>query len=311
MTRYLALRLGQTIPVVIAALLAAFLLLKVVPGDPARAIAGPRATDEVVATIREDLGLDDPLPVQFASYVGRVVRGDLGTTTTGNVKVTTLIRENGVVTVWLVSAGVLMSLLFAVPFAVIAAKRADRAVDHAIRAGSLVGLALPTFWVGMMLATYVALPTGWFPVGGWPDDTPGRMRAIVLPSLTIAVGISPVLIRSLRVSLIRVFDSDYVAAGRSIGLSGWRLTRRWVLRNAIVPVVSLLATLMGYLLFGAVLVEVTFGLPGLGQTMVSGAVNRDFNIVQGLTLVLVLAVITINLIADVLLGVLDPRISLR
>jgi peptide/nickel transport system permease protein len=240
-----------------------------------------------------------------------VVHGDLGTTTTGNVEVTTLIRENGVVTLWLVSAGIVMSLLFAVPFAVFAAKRSDRAVDHAIRAGSLVGLALPTFWVGMMLATYVALPTGWFPVGGWPDGTLERLRAIVLPALTIAVGISPVLIRSLRVSLIRVFDSDYVAAGRSIGLSGWRLTRRWVLRNALVPVVSLLATLMGYLLFGAVLVEVTFGLPGLGQTMVSGAVNRDFNIVQGLTLVLVLAVVVINLVADVLLGVLDPRISLR
>jgi peptide/nickel transport system permease protein len=311
LTRYLVLRLGQTVPVVLAALLAAFLLLKVVPGDPAQAIAGPRATDEAVAAIREDLGLDDPLPAQFARYIDRVVHGDLGTTTTGNVEVTTLIRENGVVTVWLVSAGVLMSLLFAVPFAVIAAKRADRSVDHAIRAGSLVGLALPTFWVGMMLATYVALPTGWFPVGGWPDSTPERVRSIVLPALTIAVGISPVLIRSLRVSLIRVFDSDYVAAGRSIGLSGWRLTRRWVLRNSMVPVVSLLATLMGYLLFGAVLVEVTFGLPGLGQTMVSGAVNRDFNVVQGLTLVLVLAVITINLIADVLLGVLDPRISLR
>jgi peptide/nickel transport system permease protein len=311
LTRYLVLRLGQTVPVVVAALLAAFLLLKVVPGDPARAIAGPRATDEAVASIRADLGLDDSLPEQFARYIGRVVQGDLGTTTTGNVEVTTLIRENGVVTVWLVAAGILMSLLLAVPFAVLAAKRADRAVDHAIRAGSLVGLALPTFWVGMMLATYVALPTGWFPVGGWPDDTLGRLRAIVLPSLTIAVGIAPVLIRSLRVSLIRVFDSEYVAAARSIGLSGWRLTRRWVLRNALAPVVSLLATLMGYLLFGAVLVEVTFGLPGLGQTMVSGAVNRDFNIVQGLTLVLVLAVITINLLADVLLGVLDPRISLR
>ena len=311
MTRYLVLRVGQTVPVVIAALLAAFLLLKVVPGDPARAIAGPRATDEAVAAIREDLGLDDSLPTQFARYIGRVVHGDLGTTTTGNVEVTTLIRENGVVTLWLVSAGIAMSLLFAVPFAVFAAKRSDRAVDHAIRAGSLVGLALPTFWVGMMLATYVALPTGWFPVGGWPDGTLERLRAIVLPALTIAVGISPVLIRSLRVSLIRVFDSDYVAAGRSIGLSGWRLTRRWVLRNALVPVVSLLATLMGYLLFGAVLVEVTFGLPGLGQTMVSGAVNRDFNIVQGLTLVLVLAVVVINLVADVLLGVLDPRISLR
>lgn len=311
MTRYLALRVGQTVPVVIAALLAAFLLLKVVPGDPARAIAGPRATEEAVAAIREDLGLDDALPTQFARYIGRVVHGDLGTTTTGNVEVTTLIRENGVVTLWLVSAGIVMSLLFAVPFAVFAAKRSDRGVDHAIRAGSLVGLALPTFWVGMMLATYVALPTGWFPVGGWPDGTLERLRAIVLPALTIAVGISPVLIRSLRVSLIRVFDSDYVAAGRSIGLSGWRLTRRWVLRNALVPVVSLLATLMGYLLFGAVLVEVTFGLPGLGQTMVSGAVNRDFNIVQGLTLVLVLAVVVINLVADVLLGVLDPRISLR
>lgn len=303
-------RLGQTVPVVIAALLAAFFLLKVVPGDPARAIAGPRATDEAVAAIRADLGLDDPLPVQFARYIGRVAQGDLGTTTTGSVEVTTLIRENGVITVWLVVAGIAMSLLFAVPLAVIAARRADRAVDHAIRAGSLVGLALPTFWVGMMLATYVALPTGWFPVGGWPDGLVDRLRAIVLPALTVAVGICPVLIRSLRVSLIRVFDSEYVAAARSIGLSGWRLTRRWVLRNAMVPVVSLLATLMGYLLFGAVLVEVTFGLPGLGQTMVSGAVNRDFNIVQGLTLVLVLTVITINLLADIALRLLDPRISL-
>jgi peptide/nickel transport system permease protein len=309
--RYLAIRLGQTIPVVVAALLAAFLLLKVVPGDPARAIAGPRATDETVEAIRSDLGLDRPLPVQFGNYVGRVVRGDLGTTTTGSVPVTTLIRENGVVTVWLVAAGTLMSLVIALPLAVLAARRPDRAADHVVRVGSLVGLALPTFWVGMMLATYVALPTGWFPVGGWPDDLAGRLRAIVLPALTIAVGIAPLLVRSLRVSLIRVFDSEYVAAGRSIGLSGWRLTRRWVLRNAIVPVVSLLATLMGYLLFGAVLVEVTFGLPGLGQTMVSGAVNRDFNIVQGLTLVLVLGVVTINLLADVLLALIDPRISLR
>jgi peptide/nickel transport system permease protein len=216
-----------------------------------------------------------------------------------------------VVTVWLVVAGTLMSLVIAVPLAVLAARRPDRAVDHTVRAGSLVGLALPTFWVGMMLATYVALPTGWFPVGGWPDGTLSRLRAIVLPALTIAVGIAPLLIRSLRVSLIRVFDSEYVAAGRSIGLTDARLTRRWVLRNAIAPVVSLLATLMGYLLFGAVLVEVTFGLPGLGQTMVSGAVNRDFNIVQGLTLVLVLAVVIINLLADLLLAALDPRITLR
>lgn len=311
MARYLAIRLGQTIPVVVAALLASFLLLKVVPGDPARAIAGPRATEETVEAIRADLGLDRSLPVQFGSYVGRVVQGDLGTTTTGSVQVTTLIRENGVVTVWLVVAGILMSLVIAVPLAVLAARRPDRTVDHGVRVGSLVGLALPTFWVGMMLATYVALPTGWFPVGGWPDGTLSRMRAIVLPALTIAIGIAPLLIRSLRVSLIRVFDSEYVAAGRSIGLSGWRLTRRWVLRNALVPVVSLLATLMGYLLFGAVLVEVTFGLPGLGQTMVSGAVNRDFNIVQGLTLVLVLGVVTINLVADLLLAVIDPRISLR
>ncbi len=311
MARYLAIRLGQTIPVVVAALLAAFLLLKVVPGDPARAVAGPRATDETVEAIRAQLGLDRSLPVQFGSYVGRVVRGDLGTTTTGGVPVTTLIRENGVVTVWLVAAGTLMSLVIALPLAVLAARRPDRAADHVVRVGSLVGLALPTFWVGMMLATYVALPTGWFPVGGWPDDLAGRLRAIVLPALTIAVGIAPLLVRSLRVSLIRVFDSEYVAAGRSIGLSGWRLTRRWVLRNAIVPVVSLLATLMGYLLFGAVLVEVTFGLPGLGQTMVSGAVNRDFNIVQGLTLVLVLGVVTINLLADLLLALIDPRISLR
>lgn len=309
--RFVARRLLHVVPVSLIVLIATFSLLKLVKGDPARAVAGPRASDEAVAAIRAELGLDDSVVVQFGRFVQRVMAGDLGTSTTRNIPVTTIIEQNAPVTLWLVVAGTLASVAIAVPLALLAARRPGGGLDHAVRSVSLFGLTIPPFWVGVMLLSFVAVPTGWFTIGDWPDGFLSRLRAIVLPALTLGLAIAPVLIRSLRVSLLDVMQGDHVVAARAVGIDGWHLTRRFVLRNALVPTVALLATVVGYLLFGTVLVEATFGLPGLGQTMVQSAVNRDFPVVQGLTLVFATAVVVVNLLGDLGLAALDPRISVE
>ena len=259
---------------------------------------------------REELGLDDNVFVQFGRYVSRVLSGDLGTSAIRDIPVTTIIRENAPVTLWLVVAGTVMSLLIAVPLSLLAARRPGGPLDHGVRGLSLFGLTIPPFWVGVLLLSFVAVPTGWFTIGDWPDGTLNRLKAIILPALTLGLAIAPVLMRSLRVSLLDVLQGDHVVAARAAGIDGWPLTRHFVVRNAAVPTLALLATIVGYLLFGTVLVESTFGLPGLGQTMIQSAVNRDFPVVQGLTLVFAMAVVVVNLLGDVAVAAADPRIRI-
>ncbi|MGB8860801.1 MAG: ABC transporter permease [Ilumatobacteraceae bacterium] len=301
-------RLLQAVPVILAVLAATFLLLKLVPGDPAIAVAGPRATPAAIAAVRRDMGLDQPVWTQFGNYLHRVVRGDLGDSAVSGVPVTELLRQNGPVTLWVLITGSLVAIGIAVPCALVAARRPGSAGDQVVRIGSLFGLTVPPFWVGIMLLSFVAARTGWFPIGGWPASSTDRLRTVALPAITLGIAVSPVLIRSLRTSLIEVFNADHVISARAAGIEGWTLTRRFVLRNSFVPTVALLATTVAYLLFGTVLVEATFGLPGLGQTMVQASVSRDFSVVQGLTLVFALGTIIVNLIGDLALTMLDPRI---
>jgi peptide/nickel transport system permease protein len=306
--RFIGHRAIHIVPVVLIVLLATFALLKLVPGDPARAVAGPRASDEAVSRVRARLGLDQPVWVQFARYVNRVAHGELGRSANGNVAVTRLISENSPVTLWLIVGGTLMAAIMTVPMALLAARRVDQWPDRVVRGVSIFGLTVPPFWVGTMLLTFVAVRTGWFPVGRWPTGFFERAHTMVLPSVTLGLALTPVLVRSLRTSMLDVLQSDFVVAARAAGVEGWALTRRFVLRNSAVPALSLLATSIAYLLFGTVLVETTFGLPGLGQTMVQSAVNRDFNVVQGLTLVFAFVVVVVNLLGDISLAAVDPRI---
>jgi peptide/nickel transport system permease protein len=301
-------RLLQSAPVALAVLLATFLLLKLVPGDPARAVAGPRATDAAVAVVREDLGLDEPVWAQFGRYLERVATGDLGSSAVSRVPVSRIVGENAPVTIWLVIGGASMSVVLAVPAALAAASFRGRVVDRVIRAGTMVGLTVPPFWIGLLLLEFAAVRTGWFPVGGWPGPWWQRLRTITLPSFTLGLAVAPLLVRSLRAAMVQVLAADHVVAARAAGVSGLRLVRFFVLRNSLVPTVALLATTVGYLLFGAVLVESVFGLPGLGQTMVQAAISRDFNVVQGLTLVFALSTVAANLLGDIVLAGLDPRI---
>jgi peptide/nickel transport system permease protein len=304
-------RLLQTVPLLFGIILVVFLLLHVTPGDPVRQIVGLRAPQEEIEQVREDLGLNDPVLVQYGRYVGRVLRGDLGFSYKSRQPVAEMIGERIGVTVWLLVAGMTLTLVITIPLAIIAALRKDKPIDHVIRAGGLVGLSMPAFWTGVMLLLVVALPTGWFPAGGFGETAPDKMRSIFLPALTLAIGSSTILIRSLRASILSVLDSDYVAVGRSMGITGIRLIRRFVLRNATTSTMTLFALEIGFLLFGAVVIETTFALPGVGQGLVIAASGRDLPAVQGYTLLFAVIVVAVYLASDVLSAILDPRVEIR
>lgn len=308
---FVAKRLLQTIPMLFGIVLVVFLVLQITPGDPARQVAGLRASEADLEEVREELGLNDPVIAQYGRYVGKVLQGDLGYSYKSRKPVADIIGNRVSVTVWLLSGGVLLTLLISVPLGVIAALRKDRLADHAIRGFGLLGLSMPAFWTGVILLLLVALPTGWFPAGGFGDTFEEKLRAIFLPALTLAIGASPFIIRGLRAAMISVMESDYISTARSVGVSGSRLVRRFVLRNAAGPGVTLLAIEVGYLLFGAVVIETTFALPGVGQGLVIAAQGRDLPSVQGYTLLFALVVVAVYLLSDVVTAILDPRVEIE
>ncbi len=304
-------RLLQAIPMLFGIVLVVFMVLQVTPGDPARQIVGLRASEADLEEVREELGLNDSVIVQYGRYVGDVLQGDLGFSYKSRKPVASIIGERIEVTVWLLGVGVLLTLLISVPLAVISALRKDRPIDHAIRGLGLLGMSMPAFWTGVILLLLVALRTGWFPAGGFGETFAEKLHSIVLPALTLAIGSSPFIIRGLRASLISVLESDYVSTARSIGVAGNRLVRRFVLRNAAGPGVTLIAIDIGYLLFGAVVIETTFALPGVGQGLVLAARSRDLPSVQGYTLLFSLVVVAVYLLADVITAILDARVEIE
>lgn len=303
-------RLLQTIPILLGIVFVVFLLLQVTPGDPARNVAGLRASQADLAQVRTDLGLDRPLLVQYGTYLEGVVQGDLGYSYKSQEPVASMIGSRLTVTLWLLTATLLLSVLIIVPFAIIAAHYRDRPLDHGIRLAGLAGLSAPPFFIGVLLLLLVALPTGWFPAGGFGETTADHVRAIVLPALTLAIGLVVVPIRSLRASIIGVLDTDYVATARALGLSEATIVRRFVMRNAAIPTITIMALELAFLLFGAVVVETTFALPGVGEGLVLAARGRDLPAIQGYTLLFAVAVVLIYLAADILSALLDPRVEI-
>ena len=308
---FVAKRLLQTIPMLFGIVLVVFLVLQITPGDPARQVAGLRASEADLEEVRENLGLNESVLVQYGRYVGNVLQGDLGYSYKSRKPVTEIIAPRMVVTAWLLVAGVLLTLLISVPVGVLAALRKDRPTDHIIRGLGLVGLSMPSFWTGVILLLLVALRFEFFPPGGFGDSTVDHFRSILLPALTLAIASSPFIIRGLRAAMISVMESDYVSTARSIGVAGGRLVRRFVLRNAAGPGVTLLAIEVGYLLFGAVVIETTFALPGVGQGIVIAARGRDLPTVQGYTLLFALIVVAVYLLSDIITAMLDPRVEIE
>jgi peptide/nickel transport system permease protein len=306
---YVSRRLLALVPIALGVTVLVFLLIHLIPGDPARTILGNQATPERIALLHQEWGLDRPLPVQYGKFLGRLVQGDLGESLFYGASAGSLIVQRLPVTLWLIAFGALLAVLIAVPLAALAATRRDRLADHVVRAVPLVGLGFPPFWVGIVLLLLFALNLGrLFPVGGYGEGFLEHLHSMILPAFTVALGIAPILIRSLRASLIEVLDSEYVTTARAKGLPERRVLLRHGLRNAVISTVAVLGVNVAYLIGGTVVIEKVFDLPGLGQLMIDSINQRDFPVVQGVTLVFAVLVVLVYLLADVVHALLDPRV---
>ena len=306
---YTARRLLQTIPIAFGVTLLVFFLIHLVPGDPARTMLGTRATPEGIARLHREWGLDQPLPVQYWKFLERVVQGDLGSSLFYGVPAGRLVIDRLPVTLWLIGFGTLLAVAIAVPLATIAAAKRNGPVDHTIRVVPLVGLGFPQFWIGIMLLLAFGLHSGrLFPVGGYGEGLFGHLRSMFLPALTVALAIAPILIRSLRASMLEVLESDFVATARAKGLPESRVLVRHALRNAVISMVSVLGVNIGYLVSGTLVVEQFFALPGIGLLMINSVVQRDFPVVQAVTLAFAVMVVLVYLTTDLVHAFLDPRV---
>jgi len=309
LTGYVARRLLQLVPIVLGVTILVFFLIHLVPGDPARTMLGTHATPQKVALLHHQWGLDKPLPVQYWRFLGRMLRGDLGSSLFYSVPAGRLVVQRLPPTLWLIGLGTLLAALIAVPLAALAATKRDRLPDQVVRAVPLVGLGFPAFWLGIMLLLAFALNLGRaFPVGGYGSGFVGHLRSMFLPALTVGLGISPILVRSLRASLLEVFESDYVTTARSKGLPERRVLVNHALRNAIISTVSVLGVNIGFLVGGTLVIEQVFALPGIGQLMINSIFQRDFPVVQAVTLVFAIMVVLVYLLTDVVHALLDPRV---
>jgi peptide/nickel transport system permease protein len=306
---YVLRRLLQLVPITFGVTILVFFLIHLVPGDPAATILGNQATPARVALLHHQWGLDRPIWVQYWKFMGRVVHGNLGDSLFYGVSAGHLVLQRLPVTLWLIGLGTLLSVLIAVPLAAIAATYRDRVPDHVVRAVPLIGLGFPPFWVGIVLLLVFGLHLGRaFPVGGYGAGFVGHLHSMFLPALTVAFGIAPILIRSLRASLLEVLESEYVTTARSKGLPESRVLVRHALRNAVVSTVSVLGVNIGYLVGGTLVIEQVYALPGIGQLMINSIFQRDFPVVQAVTLVFSVMVVLVYLLSDVAHALLDPRV---
>ena len=254
------------------------------------------------------LGLDQPLPVQFARFVWNALHGDLGISIIQKASVTAIVGERLEASVFLLTYSALIAVALALPLALVAANRRDRPIDHAIRIGGMIGFAMPPFWMGLLLMLFFGLTLGLFPIAGYGKGFLGHLVHLTLPSLTIALFLAPILIQSLRAAMLDVMTADYIEVARAKGLSERRILVKHVLRNALIPTITVLAVNIGWLLSGAVIVEYVFSIPGLGTLLVRAVGFRDYPVIQGLAVVFAMLVVTVNLLADLIYILVDRRV---
>ncbi len=308
--RYVARRLLLMVPVALGVTLLVFISIHMVPGSPAYVFLGPHATKNSVAAFNREWGLDRSLPVQYWLFLDRLVHGNLGESLFYQSSVTSLISSRIAVTLSLLFGGAVLSVVIAVPLAAWAAVKSGKFTDQLIRFFSTAGLGMPSFWIGTTLIILLGLTFPLLPVGGYGSGFWGHVHSMFLPCLTIAISIAPTLLRSLRTSLIDALGSDYVAFAWAKGTSARTVLFRYGFRNAAISAVSVLGINIGFLVGGTVIIENVFALPGLGQLMIASILDRDFPIVQGITLVFSVVVILVYLLTDVTYALLDPRVRL-
>ncbi len=308
---YIIRRVLLTVPTVLGTSLLVFLILHLVPGDPATVIAGPTAPADVVANIRTQLGLDQPMLVQYWRYLSSALHGDLGRSILSRRQVSDEVAGAFLNTLELVLAARVWSLLIGIPIGVLAAARRRSIFDKLSMVTALLGLSLPIFWIGLMAMWLFAVKLGWLPISGrgGPMWTAAGLQHLALPALTLGGVQVPALARLTRSSLLEALNQDYVRTARAKGLAERLVVAKHALKNAMLPVVTVIGLQFAGLLGGAVVTETIFSWPGLGRLAVTAILTRDFPIVQGTILISAVTFVTINLLTDFLYAVLDPRIK--
>ncbi len=296
-------RLVQSVLILFGVAAITFVLLYALPADPARMLAGRSATAQTVENIRRELGLDQPLPVQFAQYVSGLVQGDLGRSYAQKTEVVTLIAARLPATLTLMAAGIFLEVLLGVILGSIAALNRGGLLDRAVMMSAFVGVSAPQFVVALLLLYVFAATLGWFPMSGY-----GTAAHVVLPAVTLGMLGAGWYARMVRSAMIDVLNQDYIRTARAKGLSGARVILRHVLPNAILPIIAMIGIDIGQFMGGVVVVEAVYGWPGIGQLAWQAIQQVDIPIIMGVTLTSALAIITGNLIADLIAPVIDPRI---
>jgi len=300
----------QFLPVLFGISIVTFVLVRLIPGDPARVLLGARATPSAIANIRRQYGLDEPMWLQYFYFVKNLFNGEMGKSILYKIDVLQLIMTRIEPTLVLVLTSVVLSVLIAVPMAALAARNHGRFADHAVRVVSTAGIGFPPFWLGLMLIILFSVNLGLLPVSGYGETLGDKIAHLILPSLTIALSLSTVLTRSLRAAMVEGLRSDVATAARARGMPEGVVFWRHVVPNSMVPTINLLAINIGWLIGGTVVIESVFAIPGIGQLLVRAIFSRDYMVVQGVAMVLACATVLINLAADIVTVAADPRVKL-
>ena len=304
---YIIRRLIQTIPVVIGVTVVVFLMMHLIPGDPAQVIAGESAQEQQVEQMRERLGLNDPYIVQYGKFIGGVLQGDLGNSVrSGNAVTTEIFESRFWITLELAFYSTLLSVFLGLIAGIISATKRNSLMDVGIMIVALFGLSMPNFWLGLMLIQYFSLaPLQWFPVSGW-----GTMEHMVLPVITLGTAGAAIIARMTRSSMLEVIHQDYIRTARAKGVKERYVIYKHALRNALIPVVTVVGLQFGSLLAGTVLTETVFAINGMGRFIIDGIAARDFPIVQGSVLIIALLFVSVNILVDISYRLLNKRIEL-
>ncbi|MFI1194474.1 ABC transporter permease [Micromonospora sp. NPDC020750] len=314
MARFVLRRLLQSVVVLLGVTLVVFLLLQLVPGDPVRVALGTRFDQQTYDALRERSGLDRPLVAQYVSYVGHALTGDLGVSFRSGQPVTTIVLERLPATLSLAVTAVLLALLVAFPLGVLSAVRSGSALDHAARVFSQFGVSVPDFWMGIMGILLFAGVLGWLPPSGYvalTEDPAGWASHVLLPAAAVGLVTASILTRFIRSSVLEVLSEDYVRTAEAKGLRSRVVVVRHVLRNALIPVVTVVAVQFASLIGGVIVIEVLFAWPGVGRLTYDAVQARDYPVLQGAVLFVAALFLLMNLLVDVLYARLDPRIGVR
>jgi peptide/nickel transport system permease protein len=308
--QYILRRLVQMIPVIFGITLIIFVMIRAIPGDPSITMLGEKATDEKIALMREKLGLNEPIYMQYLYYLRDLVTLDLGESTRYRVPVDTLIWDRLQVSLSVGLMTLLLTTLISLPLGMLAALRKDGILDNIVRSTLMVTLLMPTFYTGILLIILLSVKVDLFPTSGYGEGFFGHVKHVFLPALALALGISPILVRTLRTGILEALTSDYVKTARAKGLREQVVITRHVLRNALIPTITLLGISTGSIIAGTVVTEKVFALPGAGALLVDSIAARDYATVQATVMIIAMVVVVVNLLTDIAYSFIDPRVRL-